>query len=721
MVERYNTGNPRPSNSMKDLSDNAQAYDDFMNSENDTFIDRLENEKDTLAGAQKKMAAAAEESVQDARQNLIPLSRQYMTLAAAQADIANIPAGSTTYYRSPDDSALAIEVINNGGTLEPTGRKMPSASALNQVLHQATIYSAYASQAPARAGLFVSDVDEEYLWSIADENGVITERINADFIHRYLLPVIIQNMKLGSAEGKSGLFAGEKITLGVDAAGNAITGALEVSRSDDMLYGVTDEQGRCLFRFGFQGQFVQSGTEQSADTVLSDDLYKFLTTNGQCLYRIDSRGKFRAVLHEDVISQIIEETGGEKTLFEPRLLADIIHIQMHGQSLGVGIGSTRISSTATLQNVLMPSGGIEDGQTSSEGIEGLPLTSTSLVAMNPEIAKKNVENPLYGLCAQLQGMLSADGENVAVMGSSSAHGSYRISQLDKESGSPQYAAAVAQNTAYAGYSSADAKSFLSHVLCSIQGESDISVGTAPAEYLRRMNNLIADYQDDVGQGMPPVMVTYQTSSHTRRTPNSSPDIAHTQLLAANTNPYIFMACPTYVFPYNADGVHMPGNSYRWMGCYFGRAIHSILTTGDWKPLQPEAIYRNGRVVTVVMHVPAPPLVLDTDMVTDPGDYGFEVWGDTDGTRKTIQSVTVSGNRVTLVLDSDPAQAVVVKYAQGVTGSNAGPTTGARGNLRDSDATLAYCRDITATDPNSPYKLYNWCPIFSLKEGFSWGQ
>lgn len=54
MVDRYNTGDSRPSNSMKNLSDNALAFDDFMNSENDTFIDRLENEKDTLAGAQKK-------------------------------------------------------------------------------------------------------------------------------------------------------------------------------------------------------------------------------------------------------------------------------------------------------------------------------------------------------------------------------------------------------------------------------------------------------------------------------------------------------------------------------------------------------------------------------------------------------------------------------------------------------------------------------------------
>ncbi|EPT2098379.1 hypothetical protein ACVPKQ_000440 [Klebsiella pneumoniae] len=130
MDKRYNTGNPRPSNSMKDLNDNALAYDDFLNSESDTFIDRFGNARDTMIGATKKMAAATDAVIDEARQNLIPLSRQYMTLAEAQADIANIPESSTTYYRSPDDSALAIEVINNSGTLEPTGRKMPSNQAV---------------------------------------------------------------------------------------------------------------------------------------------------------------------------------------------------------------------------------------------------------------------------------------------------------------------------------------------------------------------------------------------------------------------------------------------------------------------------------------------------------------------------------------------------------------------------------------------------------------
>ncbi|MGX7665709.1 hypothetical protein ACWOH8_25535, partial [Klebsiella pneumoniae] len=81
-----------------------------------TYTDRLGGEHYTVEGA---------------RQNLIPLSKQYMTLAAAQADIVNIPVGSTTYYRSSDDSALAVEVINNAGTLQPTGRKMPSQYAVD--------------------------------------------------------------------------------------------------------------------------------------------------------------------------------------------------------------------------------------------------------------------------------------------------------------------------------------------------------------------------------------------------------------------------------------------------------------------------------------------------------------------------------------------------------------------------------------------------------------
>ncbi|HCT7740326.1 TPA: SGNH/GDSL hydrolase family protein, partial [Klebsiella pneumoniae] len=104
--------------------DNVKRADELVNGPAGTVNDRAGEPLDTW----RQMMAKNDE----VRQNIIPLSKQYQTLAAAQADIANIPDGSTTYYRSADDSALAIEVMNVGGTLQPTGRKMPSQQAVDE-------------------------------------------------------------------------------------------------------------------------------------------------------------------------------------------------------------------------------------------------------------------------------------------------------------------------------------------------------------------------------------------------------------------------------------------------------------------------------------------------------------------------------------------------------------------------------------------------------------
>ena len=100
------------------LLDNAERLDKLVNGPAADVPDRG---GDPLYSWRQMMAKNDE-----VRQNLVPLSRQYMTLADAQADIANIPDGSTTYVRSADGSSLADEYINNAGTLQPTGRKMPS-------------------------------------------------------------------------------------------------------------------------------------------------------------------------------------------------------------------------------------------------------------------------------------------------------------------------------------------------------------------------------------------------------------------------------------------------------------------------------------------------------------------------------------------------------------------------------------------------------------------
>uniref|UniRef100_UPI002931A67C hypothetical protein n=6 Tax=Klebsiella/Raoultella group TaxID=2890311 RepID=UPI002931A67C len=107
------------------LLDNAERLDKLVNGPAADVPDRG---GDPLYSWRQMMAKNDE-----IRQSLVPLSRQYMTLADAQADIANIPEGSSTYVRSPDGSALADEYINNGGTLETTGRVMPSGYAVEQI------------------------------------------------------------------------------------------------------------------------------------------------------------------------------------------------------------------------------------------------------------------------------------------------------------------------------------------------------------------------------------------------------------------------------------------------------------------------------------------------------------------------------------------------------------------------------------------------------------
>ncbi|HDY8367066.1 TPA: hypothetical protein RRG74_005387, partial [Klebsiella pneumoniae] len=124
------TDNPVPSTDIRDAVYAGAMLDKVVTSTELTYTDRLGGEHYTVDG----IKAEGDKVVEETRQNLIPLSRQYMTLAEAQADIANIPEGSSTYVRSPDSSALADEYMNVAGTLTATGRRMPSQAAIQAVL-----------------------------------------------------------------------------------------------------------------------------------------------------------------------------------------------------------------------------------------------------------------------------------------------------------------------------------------------------------------------------------------------------------------------------------------------------------------------------------------------------------------------------------------------------------------------------------------------------------
>ena len=197
---------------------------------------------------------AADSAAEDVRKNLIPLGKQYMTLAEAQADIANIPVDSTVYYRSPDDSALAIEVINNAGTLEPTGRKMPSMDSIQTVV-DAAFREAEAGIDLARSArsasnvLYVDGRTRDLDPSISGYTTAI------DYIRQYGSPVsysqthgsdtvfVLESMSLAGAARLSNLkitdSKGSAVNVGL-LEGESTSGPLKTSPYEEFVLDATD-------------------------------------------------------------------------------------------------------------------------------------------------------------------------------------------------------------------------------------------------------------------------------------------------------------------------------------------------------------------------------------------------------------------------------------------------------------------------------------------------
>lgn len=150
---------------------------------------------------------------------------------------------------------------------------------------------------------------------------------------------------------------------------------------------------------------------------------------------------------------------------------------------------------------------------------------------------------------------------------------------------------------------------------------------------------------------------------------------------------VVLVGPTYMLPFADDCIHYTSEGERRLGEYFAKAYAKIVLDKEaWEPLRPTSVTLADRAITVRFAVPSPPLVLDTESVIDPGAYGFEYADDGPDT-PFIEGVALAGDDVvTITLSAAPtARNRHLRYALRATPQTCpGPTTGPRGNLRDSD-------------------------------------
>ncbi len=168
---------------------------------------------------------------------------------------------------------------------------------------------------------------------------------------------------------------------------------------------------------------------------------------------------------------------------------------------------------------------------------------------------------------------------------------------------------------------------------------------------------------------------------------------------------VVLVAPAYALDWDVDCRHYTNHGERRLGGYFAKAYARIVLEGRrWEPVRPRSVTRSGNVITAQYHVPVPPLVLDTERVVDPGNYGFEVV-DESGSVLPIQAVALGGpDTVSITLATPAAGRVRLRYAFTATPQTCpGSTSGPRGNLRDSDATAS----------EYGYELFNWGVHFEV--------
>lgn len=231
-----------------------------------------------------------------------------------------------------------------------------------------------------------------------------------------------------------------------------------------------------------------------------------------------------------------------------------------------------------------------------------------------------------------------------------------------------------------------------------------------ANYGANLETWLDDYTADItpitGQSESIVFIMTQSSTWGRQ--NTTTNIsAFAMLEKYREDPTRFVVSHARYMLVHGDGLHPTNVAYRADGEMDVPAyVTNVLYGQVYKALIITNTSISGTNVTV--DYPANNLELKTNVVSNPGNFGFE-WFDDAGPSVSITSVTVTdGNTITLGLSGVPSGGgFEVRYAYTTTsGSFGGPTTGPRGNVYDGDTDFT---SIHGTDLGR-YALHDRVPV-----------
>lgn len=394
-------------------------------------------------------------------------------------------------------------------------------------------------------------------------------------------------------------------------------------------------------------------------------------------------------------------------------LTDVNYVTSYGQSLSVGWNSKPVISTTQPYNNIMFKGGVRPYETGGDRSEFVPL----IESLSEDTWRG--ESPIAGTFDYFTKIYGKE-KGVRFLGSVNGVGGISITGLAKNT-EPFMRI---KNDLVAGKKLCDEKkeSFSMPFFVWTQGETDQMNKQTQEWYIDKMLTLINDVdilaKSITGQTNRVLCLGYQVSTHLnyfKSNPTDYPSIALAQLkMALDDSSGYVMTTPLYPFNYSDDGVHLSAEASKLYGAYVGYVAKKVLVEGKkWKPIHPtnyKVTSKNGKwALQIEFYTPVPPLVIDTTVVTNPGNFGFTLVKGS-GEKIGIKSIKVL-NKTSIILDLEEPP-INAKLCYGMTHKEfqkSSYNSGARGCLRDSQG-----EKVRETILTKEYKMHNWLPFFELE-------
>lgn len=666
---------------------------------------------------------------------VIKTERLYPTLAIAQGEVAagNILADDFCYVRSDEDTIFAVEYTNTAGTLQETGKTIPSSKVIEDI-HK-MIYS--------------SDTDG-ILWNFVDSDGMSVFQIKTDGTFGTMTSaitndgVLSKNLKVLIDGSDHKLVITDEEGFGtVIVDRNGVVAPTAFHNSPELLLDYSDKGWIVLSN----GEFQKVIVDPNGDLVLPkwvEDLRDSGTGTDPFAERNQRNLAYSARIKGTFDTKV------------KRLTRMVNHILWYGQSLSSNQeGWPALSRTpyTNLDAFMVGDSSRPNSRTNAnfvpigssttlnplKAVVQSPDGSTILTASQEAALAPGAVNEGEGgvACANMfkslflkQQQEDRDQDRKIVLSNTGVNGR-TIEQLSKGASPELYnrpreaVALVKQAATTLGVP------YGVMAIAWLQGEWN-SIGSSGGTqdyqtYYNLMTTLFSDMRQDFayanGQTDVPAVFMYQTGGQYIRDSNKlSIPMAQLDFCRISAGNHAYLCTPAYPFP--DKGGHLTSNGYRWMDMQFAKVMFKVLVMGEgWEPLSPIGATLESSKTEVVIdhHVPAPPLQFRTSYnglvaFNDPS-RGYRLVDALGAV--PLQSVTIAADTViSIKTGREISLPLEIYYASQSYSGN--------GNVFDSDATIAtenyvytagsgqYAGENIPELVDKPYPLNNPCVAWYTK-------